>query len=78
MIQEIITYLIITVAVGIAFYKSYKRLSHYRWKKSEKSNKSKTGCSDCVADCILRNAAPEVKSENTQLCERTIEKIKCS
>lgn len=82
MAQEIITYVIIVFAVGMAIYKSYKKLKRKKLLKSKpkntESSASKSACAECVAECILRDAPKKFKNENAQLCERTLEDIKCS
>lgn len=82
MIQEIITYVIVALAIGLTVFKSYKKLKRKsRVKSSFENNKNSelpSGCSDCVAECILRNTTSEVKNENAQLCERSVKKLKCS
>ncbi len=59
MIQEIITYFIIGVAVTAAFYKFREKFG-----KKKKVSKLKSGtcssiekCTDCPAECILRDSA---------------------
>lgn len=82
MIQEIITYIIIGFAVVLAFYKSYKKLARKNRSKSPNGKGNSpaihTGCANCTADCILRNASPDVKNENAQLCEQNLKQLKCS
>ena len=82
MIQEIITYIILVFAVGMAFYKSFNKLKRKKLLKSTKKKTdpeaSKSACSVCVAECILRDAPTKFKTENPQHCEKTIENIRCS
>jgi len=74
MIQEIITYLIIGIAVMIVVFKARKKF----WKKSKKAriNSEKiTGdhqhnCPDCSAECILRDAAAPIIQNNKDLCKK--------
>lgn len=82
MAQEIITFIIVVFAVGLAVYKSYKKLKR---KKSVKLTGGKAKfpatqsvCSGCVADCLLRDLPVKHKNENAQLCERNVEQLKCS
>ncbi len=79
MLQEIITYIIVAVAVGLALWKMYKKLSGKR-KKTKQYRKAPSSaphnCSDCIADCSLRNAVPAVRQENEELCETTVKKKK--
>jgi hypothetical protein len=79
MLQEIITYIVIAVAVSIAVWKMYKTLSVK--KKKPKQHKKTTlsaphNCSDCIADCSLRDAVPIVRQENEEICETTVVKKK--
>jgi hypothetical protein len=82
MVQKIITYVIISVAVGLAVFKSYKMLKRKKLLKltdmKNDSYKTQTACPDCVAECILRDAPLKFKNENARLCEREMDKIKCS
>lgn len=75
MLQEIITYLIIAIAVSLAVWKMYKKLSGK--KKKPKQHKKTTlsaphNCSDCIADCSLRDAVPAVRQEKEEICETTV------
>lgn len=82
MIQEIITYVIVALAIGLAVYKIYKKLKRKKLLKSTEgkfeSSAPQTACSDCIAECLLRDAPKKFKNENTRLCERSLEKVKCS
>ncbi len=82
MAQEIISYSIIAFAAGLAIYKSYKKLRRgKRIKSADKTTISavkKKACSDCLAECVLRDAPENFRDENTSLCERDLKKIKCS
>lgn len=82
MIQEIITFIIVVFAVGLAVYKSYKKLKRKKSVKltGEKTESSitETACSGCVAECLLRDIPAKHKKENARLCERNVEQLKCS
>lgn len=76
MLQEIITYLIVAGALLYAVSKFTKRF----WRKKTQAKKVgfKTGkvsmkqnCSDCAADCMLRDAAKEARGKNADLCRKT-------
>lgn len=82
MIQELITYLIIAAAVYLALWKMYIKL----WGKKKLRVKSKTdyqkvsyapkhNCSDCIAECALRDALPNLREDNEELCETTVIKV---
>lgn len=80
MVQEIITYIIIAVSVSIALLKMYKTVAGSRRTKKT-TNYSKVtytpghNCSDCIAECSLRDAVPALRKENEELCESTVVKI---
>ena len=72
MTQEIITYLIIGAAFIFAGWKIYKKL---RKKKTVKKSAFKSGeitmqhnCSDCAAECILRDAPTSYIKSNAKTC----------
>ena len=73
MIQEIITYMIIGAAIALAISRA---LNKFRRKKvpEKKINYQKESftvqhnCSDCSAECMLRNASRPVIKENAELC----------
>lgn len=79
MAQEIITYLIIAAAILIAVQKIYRTLSGKKRKSRINFSKEKFtmvhNCSDCAADCTLRDAIPQVKQENADICETNIKPI---
>lgn len=75
MAQEIITYLIIGIAVLVVVLKAKKKF----WKTNKKakiSNNTITGiqhqhnCSDCSAECILRDATTRNIQNNKELCKK--------
>lgn len=77
MIQEIITYLVIASAFSIAIWKMVKK---FRKKKRKKETDYKNGqisfqhnCSDCAAECALRDASSSVIKSNPGLCEKISE-----
>lgn len=79
MVQEILTYIIIAVAVAIAVWRIYKKLS--RSKKKIKPDKNlkyapQHNCSDCIASCSIRDAVPEIRSKNEELCDTTVKPAK--
>jgi hypothetical protein len=72
MLQEIITYLVVAAAFIFAGWKTYKKL---RKKKNKKKPGFKSGeismqhnCSDCAAECILRDAPTSYIKNNTEKC----------
>jgi hypothetical protein len=82
MVQEIITYLIVASAIGLAVYKIYNKLKRKKPVQSAnikiESPATHSACSDCLAECVLRNTPEAFKNENTLLCERNIKHLKCS
>jgi uncharacterized membrane protein YraQ (UPF0718 family) len=82
MVQEIITYLIIVIAIGLAVFKIFKKLKRKKLlqsvDKKSGSSTSQSACSACLAECILRDVPSKFKNENEQLCERSLENVKCS
>ena len=73
MIQEIITYLIIGIAVSIAFYKI-----GMKFRKAKKTSAKQTGttnlehnCADCVAECMLRDSMKPIDGNDLNLCKKT-------
>jgi hypothetical protein len=79
MFQEVITYIIIAVAIVVAILKLYRTLAVK--KRNKKVNfKNETSplehiCSDCIADCNIRDASITVRKENSGLCETTVKKV---
>ncbi len=75
MLQEIITYSIVAVAVVLALWKIFKKLSGKK-KKPKPYRKAKSSaphnCSVCIAECSLRDAVPAMRKENKELCETTV------
>ncbi len=70
MVQEIITYMIIGAAITIAAMKIIKKFSAKKRQKKvnlgQNSFRMEHNCSDCSADCMLRNTInTSVTSPNT-------------
>jgi hypothetical protein len=73
MVQEIITYIIIGVAVVVAVLKIQKKFLSKT--KNINTNKTMTqvhqhNCSDCSAECVLRDAATPDVQNNRELCRK--------
>ncbi len=81
MIQEIITYIIIVAAIALAISMAVKKFRGKR-KPAKKVDFKKDAislhhdCSDCSAECMLRNAAKPVIKENVGLCNKIENKSK--
>lgn len=75
MLQEILTYMIIGSAVTLAILKIGKRLGRKRKRKKTTLKKdsfaSKHNCSDCAAECMLRDVASPIIQKNKNLCSTT-------
>ena len=75
MVQEIITYIIIGAAVALAILKTVKKLKGKN-PHSKKTNFQKDSfsmqhnCSDCSAECMLRNEVKSIKEKNKDLCAK--------
>lgn len=71
MTQEIITYIIIAIALVVATQKIVSKLS-----KKKKNNahagihQSELNCGNCTAECMLRNTAKTPGAQNTYYCEK--------
>ena len=74
MIQEIITYIIIGSAIALAISKAFSKI------KGKKSPQKKVNfqkdtfsmqhnCSDCSAECMLRNSSKLTIEKNKELCK---------
>jgi len=73
MIQEIITYIIVAVAAGVTLFNFYKRFRKKRVNKEKPDFKTATmqhNCSDCSAECILRDASSTFIENNGELCQK--------
>jgi hypothetical protein len=74
MMQEIITYLIIGAAVALAFSKIFQKVG-LKKKPEKKVNFRKenftiqNNCSDCSAECMLRNTSKPLIEKNKDLCK---------
>ncbi len=72
MIQEIITTLIVALAVFLAVKKIRKKLNPTKKKKQEESTAGKSGatskCGTCTANCIFRDAPESVLNNNHDAC----------
>ena len=77
MIQQVLTYLIIACAAGLALWKIYNKLSGKKRRKKIDLKKQtfpmKHNCKECIADCILRDS-PAMKRGNSELCETKVVK----
>ncbi len=73
MIQEIITYLIIGIAISIAGYKIVMKFR--KVKKTSAKQKGATNtehkCADCAADCMLRNSVKPIEGNDRTYCKKT-------
>lgn len=76
MLQEIITYMIIGAALALAISKAVRKLRGKK-KRVRKTNFQKEtysvqhNCSDCSAECMLRNATNIMNDKNKDICEKT-------
>jgi hypothetical protein len=75
--QEIITYLIVAIAVGLAIWKivttlTVKKVKNKETDFSKEDFKMVHDCNDCVADCSLRNATHTLKVEDAGNCETNL------
>ncbi len=75
MLQEIITYMIIGSAITVAVLKTAKRFAS---KKPKKVNFQKDkismahNCSDCSAECVLRDMPKQIQDDNSEICDTNI------
>jgi hypothetical protein len=73
MIQEIVTYMIVGAAVALAFSKLLNKagIKIIREKKTDYKSASIAlhNCSDCSAECMLRDSAKPVIEKNKELCK---------
>jgi len=74
MFQEIITYMLIGSAVTYAALKIRNKLQGKKRNKQVDFKKDtfsiKHNCSDCSADCILRDASSSAIQQNDELCKK--------
>lgn len=77
MIQEIITYLIVAVAVTVAVRLLYKKMDGIRSKRAagDGSPKSSTpaDCGSCIADCPLRDSMSKGNTPDKS-CNASVER----
>ena len=75
MFQEIVTYMLIVSAVTIAILKIRNKLTGKKRNQKMDVKKDefslKHNCSDCSADCMLRDASTSVLQQNDKLCKKT-------
>ena len=73
MVQEIITYLIVAVAFFMAGWKISNKLRRKKRKKNVDFKKDEITmqhtCSDCAAECILRDASSSYIKSNADTCK---------
>lgn len=75
MVQEIITYAIVALAVVFAFRKSVKKFSRKKRPYAKEVSETNTPnaqhkCSDCTAECILRDTVSPAAKNTDTLCKR--------
>jgi len=73
MIQEIITFMIIGAAIALAIAKSISKMKGKKRIQKKPDFKKETftmqhDCSDCPAECMLRNATKLTIDKNKELC----------
>jgi hypothetical protein len=73
MIQEIISFMIIGAAVAWAISKSISKIKGKKRPQKKADFKKETfamqhNCSDCSAECMLRNAPKLTIDKNKELC----------
>lgn len=73
MAQEIITYLIVAAAFIFAGWKMYRKLRKKRTKKRGAVKADgitmQHNCSDCSAECMLRDASTSYIKSNADTCK---------
>ena len=75
MVQEILTYTIVALALIVAFRKSVKRFSRKKTTSAnevlqKKSTKEQHKCADCIAECVLRDTVSPSSEDASTLCKR--------
>jgi hypothetical protein len=81
MVQEIITYMIIGAAIALAVSRVVQKFK-VKKRPEKKINYQKEkftyhhDCSDCSAECMLRDASKSIIKENADLCNRLEKKRK--
>lgn len=73
MLQQIITFIIVAFAVFLAVRKTVKKFSKKK-KKTQVDFKNgkfsmQHNCSDCSAECILRDASTSLTKSHPNLCK---------
>ena len=72
MIQELITFVIVAIAVIIAVLKVYKR---FRKKKAKAMDFQKVSmaeshnCTECAAECVLRDLPKHIIDKSAEVCD---------
>lgn len=72
MVQEMITFMIIGAAITIAVIKTTRKFSTKKHTRNQNNKgNDKHVCSDCSAECILRDTInPKDTTDNANLCKR--------
>lgn len=75
MIQEIITYMIIGAAIAMAVSRIIQKFKRKKQPEKKVDFKKDTfalqhDCSDCSAECMLRDAAKPIIKKNIDLCNK--------
>jgi len=73
MIQEIITYMILGAAITLATIKVKNRFWHRKSKISNQNNEKSSSlpnCSNCSAECVMRDISPQSNQYNKDLCNK--------
>jgi len=75
MVQEIITYTIIALAVAFTFKKTRKKFSKNKSLPANDNLKKETSdiqhkCSVCVSECVLRDTVSPSSDDNRSLCKK--------
>ena len=74
MIQQIITFMIIGAAVALAISKGINKIVRKKSPEKKVDFKNDTftmqhNCTDCSAECMLRDSAKPVIEKNKELCK---------
>jgi hypothetical protein len=72
MFQEIITYMIIAVAIAVAIRKLYSTFAIK--KRNKETLVSERNCADCIAECNVRDASFSERQEKSEFCETMVKK----
>lgn len=81
MIQEIITYMILGAAIALAISKAINKFRGKRKPVKKVDFKKDTismhhDCSDCSAECMLRDSVKPMIKKNVDLCNKIENKAK--